>query len=54
LQFESIFAAAGRGIYIPLVPPEARAAFHFAHASFMKMTANLCAASQLSAAIFGG
>ena len=45
-HFESVFlrnvAAAGRGIYIPLVPPEARAAFHFALASFMKTAAKLC------------
>jgi len=29
-------------LYIPLVPPEARAAFHFALASFMKTAAKLC------------
>jgi hypothetical protein len=29
-------------IYIPLAPPEARAAFHFALASFMKTAAKLC------------
>jgi len=37
-----MFAAAGRGIYIPFVPPEARAAFHFALASFMKTAVKLC------------
>ena len=29
-------------LYIPPVPPEARAAFHFALASFMKTAAKLC------------
>ena len=36
----SAFAAAGRGgrgIYIPHVPPEARAAFHFARAFFARV-----------------
>ena len=41
-NLKAFFAAAGRGIYIPLVPPEARAAFHFALASFMKTAAKLC------------
>ncbi len=31
-----------RELYIPLVPPEARAVFHFALASFMKTSAKLC------------
>jgi hypothetical protein len=46
-HFESVFwrnvAAAGGGgreFYIPLVPQEARAAFHSALASFMKMAAD--------------
>jgi hypothetical protein len=47
LQFESIFAAAGRGIYIPLVPPEARASLHFALASFMKTAAKLCSSLRI-------
>jgi hypothetical protein len=29
-------------LYIPLVPPEVRAAFHFVLASFMKTAAKLC------------
>ena len=50
-HFESVFlrnvAAAGRGIYIPLVPPEARAAFHFALAFFMKTAAKLCSSLRI-------
>ena len=43
MQFESIIAVAGRGIYIPLVPPEARAAFHYALASFIERKAGMTA-----------
>lgn len=35
-----MIAAAGREPYIPLVPPEVCAAFHFAHASYIESRTN--------------